>query len=127
MIPLYVAFGGAAGAVARYALAGLVQNAWGARFPWGTAVVNILGSLLIGVAMRSLEALPASPELRALVTMGLLGGFTTFSTYTYESLTLLRDGLWLRAAAYSLGSLGMGVLAVAIGWWLSAALIRPGV
>jgi CrcB protein len=126
MIPIYIAVGGAAGAVARYALAGFVQNAADSRFPWGTAAVNILGSLLIGFAMRSLEALPASPEMRAFVAMGLLGGFTTFSTYTYESLALIRDGLWLRAAIYSLGSLGIGLLAVAMGWSLSAAVIRSG-
>lgn len=119
MIWLYIAAGGAAGAVARYGLGGWVQGQAGFRFPWGTFLVNILGSLLIGAALRSLEATPASAELRALVTVGLLGSFTTFSTFTYETVALLEEGAFTRAAGYSVGSLLIGIVAVYAG--ISAA------
>jgi CrcB protein len=112
MIWLYIAAGGAVGAVARYGLAGWVQDRAGFHFPWGTLLVNVLGSVLIGVALRYLEAAPASAEVRALVTVGLLGAFTTFSTFTYETVALIEDGAFGRAAAYSLGSVLLGVLAV---------------
>lgn len=125
MIPLYIAAGGAAGAVARYALGGWIHTWAGSRFPWGTFAINVLGSILIGFALRYLEALPASPELRATVTIGLLGGFTTFSTYTYETVALLRDGAWFRGALYSFGSLGVGIAAVAIGLAVAAFVLQP--
>lgn len=121
---LYIAAGGAAGALARYGLGGWVQASMGDRFPWGTFVVNGAGSLLIGFALRYLEGVPASPELRALVTVGLLGAFTTFSTYTYETVALLRDRAWLRAALYSLGSLGLGLAAVGAGLALGSFVLR---
>lgn len=121
---LYIAAGGAAGALARYGLGGWVQAWMGDRFPWGTFVVNGTGSLLIGFALRYLEGVPASPELRALVTVGLLGAFTTFSTYTYETVALLRDRAWLRAALYSLGSLGLGLAAVGAGLALGSFVLR---
>ena len=126
MIPLYIAAGGALGAVARYALGGWVHRWAGGGFPWGTFVINVLGSLLIGFALRTLEALPASPELRALATIGLLGGFTTFSTYTYETVAMLRDGDWWRAAAYSLGSLAVGVAAVGVGLAAAGFVLDAG-
>lgn len=121
---LYIAAGGAAGALARYGLGGWVHGWMGDRFPWGTFVVNGTGSLLIGFALRYLEGVPASPELRALVTVGLLGAFTTFSTYTYETVALLRDRAWLRAALYSLGSLGFGLAAVGAGLALGSFVLR---
>ena len=126
MIPIYIAAGGAVGAVARYALGGWIHTWAGSRFPWGTLTINVLGSLLIGFSLRYLEALPASPELRALVTIGLLGGFTTFSTYTYETVALLRDGEWLRGVLYSLGSLGVGLVAVAIGLAVAGFVLESG-
>ncbi len=112
MIWLYIAAGGAAGAMARYGLAGWVQDRAGFQFPWGTLLVNVLGSALIGAALRYLEAAPASAEVRALVTVGLLGAFTTFSTFSYETVGLLEDGAFGRAVGYSLGSVLLGVLAV---------------
>ena len=112
---IYLAVGGALGTLARYGLSGWVHGMAGARFPWGTLIVNVVGSLLIGFALRYLEGVPVSAELRATITVGALGAFTTFSTYTYETMALLRDGQWLRAAMYSLGSLSIGLVAVAIG------------
>ena len=115
MTLLYVALGGAAGAVARYGLGGWVQGLAGFGFPWGTLVVNLVGSLLIGFAVRYLEAVHLAPDLRALVTIGLLGAFTTFSTFTLETVTLLEDGAWGRAGAYAFGSLFLGLAAVYVG------------
>ena len=119
MIWLYIGFGGAIGAMARYGMAGWVQERSGLHLPWGTLAVNILGSVLIGVALRYLEASPASAEVRALVTVGLLGAFTTFSTFSYETVALLEEGAFSRALTYSAGSLLLGIAAVYAG--MSAA------
>lgn len=115
MILLYIAMGGAVGAVARYGVAGWVQERAGFAFPWGTLVVNVLGSLLIGFALRYMEAVRWTPEFRALVTIGLLGAFTTFSTFSYETVGLLEDGEWLRAGLYAAGSVVLGLVAVYVG------------
>lgn len=119
MIWLYIALGGAVGAVARYGLAGWVQTRAGFHFPWGTLAVNILGSALIGASLRYLEAAPAPAEIRALVAVGVLGAFTTFSTFSYETVGLLEEGAFGRALGYSLGSLLLGIVAVYAG--MSAA------
>jgi CrcB protein len=124
MMLLSIAAGGAAGALARYGLGGWLQGWAGAWLPWGTFGVNALGSLLIGFALRYLEGVPASPEVRALVAIGLLGAFTTFSTYAYETVALLREGAWLRAGLYSLGSLAFGLVAVALGLGVAEAVLR---
>lgn len=115
MIWLYIAAGGAVGAVARYGVTGWVQERSGFHFPWGTLAVNILGSVLIGASLRYLEATPATAEVRALVTVGLLGAFTTFSTFSYETVALLEDGAFGRALGYSIGSLALGIVAVYAG------------
>jgi CrcB protein len=115
MILLYVALGGALGAVARYGVGGWIQDRAGFGFPWGTLVVNVLGALLIGFALRYLEAVRLSPEVRALIIIGGLGAFTTFSTFSYETVALLEDGEWLRAGAYAVGSLALGLVAVYAG------------
>lgn len=121
MLLLLLAAGGAAGTLARYTLSGWVLARTAAAFPWGTFTVNALGSLLIGFAIGYLETAAVSAELRAVLTVGLLGGFTTFSTYTYEAVALMRTGQWASAAAYALGSLAVGLLAVSAG--LAAALL----
>jgi len=113
---IYVMVGGALGAAARYGLSGWVQDWSGSTFPWGTLVVNVSGSFLIGLSVHLLEALPVSVEMRALVTIGLLGAFTTFSTFSYETLMLAREGLWGRALAYTFGSLSLGLVAVVAGY-----------
>lgn len=125
MIWVYVAVGGAAGAVARYGLGGWIQDRAGFGFPWGTLVVNVLGCLLIGFAIRYLEATRLPAELRALVGVGVLGAFTTFSTFSYETVGLLEEGAWGRAAAYSLGSLLLGIVAVYLGVSISRFLLHP--
>ena len=103
---LYVTIGGAAGALGRYWLAGWIQTAWASAFPLGTLTVNVVGSFLLGFVMQATETLPVSEAMRTMLTIGLLGAFTTFSTFSYETVTLLRDGDWVRAFLY----IGLSVL-----------------
>ena len=119
-----VALGGALGAVSRYLAGGWVQSMSGSAFPWGTWTVNLVGSLAIGFTMVWLNQTLASAEVRLFVAMGFLGSFTTFSTFSLETVELLREGLWLRAGAYSLGSLALGVAAVVAGGAAAAVLFR---
>lgn len=125
MILLYIAIGGAAGALARYGLGGWIQGRAGFGFPWGTLVVNVLGCLLIGFSLRYLEAVRLTPEVRAFVGVGLLGAFTTFSTFGYETVALLEEGAWARAAAYSVGSVILGIAAVYLGIAVSVYVLQP--
>jgi fluoride exporter len=90
---LIVFVGGGVGAAARYLLQGAVYRLTGAGFPYGTIVVNILGCFLIGLLMSSMEErFLAAPTLRIFLTIGILGGFTTFSSFSYETMVLLREG-----------------------------------
>jgi CrcB protein len=127
VLVLYIALGGALGAVARYGLGGWIHAWAGHGFPWGTFAINAIGSFLIGLSLRYLEGIAAAPELRALMTVGILGAFTTFSTFTYETIMLLQEGAWARAALYALGSLLIGLLAVASGLYLGARVLQPAV
>ncbi len=115
MILLFVALGSALGGVLRYKVSGWVHAWAGSEMPWGTLAVNVVGSFFIGLSIRLLEHLASSPETRAFVTIGLLGAFTTFSTYSFETVALLRDGEWARAGLYSLGSLLAGLVSVLAG------------
>jgi CrcB protein len=112
-----VALGGAIGSVLRVALAGAMFRAAGASFPWGTLVVNVVGSLLIGVAAGRL---PDRGAAWALIVPGLLGGFTTFSAFSLETLNLLRTGRPAAAILYALAAVTTGVAAAAAG----LALVR---
>jgi fluoride exporter len=124
MILLYLAAGGIAGTWARYGLGRWVQASAGDEFPWGTFAVNLLGSFLLGLLLRSTETAPVSPETRAMLTVGFCGAFTTFSTFTHETVVLLQEGAWARAAAYALGSLLLGLAALAAGL-ATAGLLVP--
>jgi len=115
---LMVCLGGAAGSGARY-LVGVGMTRWlGPAFPSGTLVVNLLGSFLISVIMDLSVHYGAIPlEVRILLTAGVLGGFTTYSSFNYEALAFLQRGLWgqalLYVAATVVGCLGAGVLGMA--------------
>lgn len=112
----YVAVGGAAGSVARLLLAGLVQSRSATGFPLGTLVVNVSGSLLLGFLLRySLETPAVSPEWRALLATGFCGGYTTFSTFSYETVALLEEGDWRRAALYVALSIAVSLLGMVLG------------
>lgn len=118
---VWVALGGGLGASARYGLTGWLTNRFGPGFPIGTFVVNVTGSLLIGVILTLLtEQLVADPLWRRLVVIGFLGGYTTFSSFTYETFALAEQGAWGRAGLYVLGSNVLGLLACVAG----VALVR---
>ena len=115
--------GGGAGAVARYALGLWIEARVGPGFPWGTFVINVGGCLAIGVlAALSDEHQWITPAARLLLVTGLLGGFTTFSTFGLETWQLLEDGRTGLALAYAGASLGAGLLAVALALRLTRAL-----
>ena len=127
MLYLYLAAGGAAGTLARYGLGKWIPAWAGTDFPWATLAVNILGSFVLGLAMRAFETVPVSPEVRGLVTVGLCGGFTTFSTFGYETVALVQGGQHGRALAYAAGSVVAGLLAVFAGMALAGIAFRPRV
>jgi fluoride exporter len=112
----YVALGGAIGSAFRYLIGVAVQGRSGLDFPMGTLIVNLSGCLLLGFLVRYALATPAiSPELRGFLTTGLCGGYTTFSTFGYETVALLEDGDWRRATLYVGLSLAGSLIAVFLG------------
>ncbi len=118
---LLVAAGGAVGASARYAVTLLTPPANGA-FPWHTLGVNVAGSFLLGLLTAVLPQTDAGERWRLLVGVGALGGFTTFSTFSVEALTLARGDQWLPAAAYVLGSVALALAGAAAGYAAGRAL-----
>jgi CrcB protein len=113
----YIAVGSALGGVSRYLLGGVLQRAAGGSFPIGTLVVNITGSFLLGLFLRYAVDTPTlTPEWRAFLTVGFCGGYTTFSTFSYETVALLEDGQWGRAATYAGLSLGLALIGVLLGF-----------
>jgi CrcB protein len=110
-----VALGAGVGGVSRYLLASAIQQRAGTTFPWGTLVVNVSGSLLLGFLLRYALATPSfSAEMRALLTTGFCGGYTTFSTYSYETAALLEDGQYSRAGLYAAASVLLALAREAI-------------
>jgi fluoride exporter len=117
-----VGVGGGLGALARYYIAGLVQPA-GATFNWGIFVVNITGGLLMGLIVEaSALKLNLQPDVRAFLTVGILGGYTTFSTFSLDSVLLLQKGEYGTAAVYIIGSVALSILALFAGLWIVRAL-----
>jgi len=100
MIYLLIALGGAVGSLLRYLVGGAVQRMSDSGFPVGTMVVNVSGCFIIGVLVRQFLNMQLSPELRALLIVGFCGGFTTFSTFSAETLGLIEGGEYGRAAGY---------------------------
>jgi CrcB protein len=119
---LWVAIGGALGSVARYGIGDVVSHKFGETFPWGTLVVNLTGSIVIGFfgALTGAEG-RLSPESRVFATQlfmtGICGGYTTFSSFSLQTLNLLRNGQWL----YASGNVLFSVLLCMIGVWLGFA------
>lgn len=114
---LYIFAGGGSGSLLRYLCGYLVSRALGAPTPWATWGINILGSLLIGYLLSRASTLPAESAMpvRALLIVGLCGGFTTFSTFSAELLGLLRAGRLLESLLYLGMSVGISLLAVLLG------------
>lgn len=120
---LWIAAGGAVGAMARYGLMNLVDGLSESRFPLGTLVVNLIGSILIGVFFVLIsERFVLSQEMRALLVVGFVGAFTTFSTFSLDALLLLQYGYILQALAYILASVVLCLLGVWAGMGLMRAL-----
>jgi CrcB protein len=121
---LYVALGSAIGGVSRYLLGGLVQRMLDTTFPAGTLLVNVTGSFLLGAIIRySLETPSLTPEVRAFLTIGFCGGYTTFSTFSYETMALLEDGEWARAGVYITASVILSLIATFLGLALARQVI----
>lgn len=117
---LWIGIGGFLGANARYIASREILQRVGAGFPYGTLVVNVTGAFLIGIIVTILANRGISdPTVRQLVVVGFLGGYTTFSTYTMEAVSMIQDGRWGSALAYIAGSNVIGLLACAAGIWLA--------
>lgn len=118
-----IAIAGALGALARYGIDGLISRRAPTSFPWGTFVINVTGSFLLGLAFVVMtERFRPDPWLRSAVTIGFLGAYTTFSTLSLETYRLAEDGAWGLAAANALGSLAAGMAAVYAGVVIGRAL-----
>lgn len=122
MLPIgvgLVAVGSAVGGVARYAVSGIVARRFGETFPFGTLVVNITGCVLIGLfaALTQAPGALAGDQLtRLFVLTGICGGYTTFSSFSLQTLNLARDGEWLQAAANIVASTGLCLVGVWLGF-----------
>jgi CrcB protein len=124
MIPfLSISFGAILGANLRYAVGLWAAQRWGVAFPYGTLLVNTAGCLLIGLFFGlGATRIEISPTLRLFFAVGFLGSFTTFSSFSWESISLLRSGDLLLALTNILGSNVAGLLAVVAGLWLARLL-----
>ena len=115
---ILVGTGSFLGGIARY-LVSLGMNGMGSAFPWATMTANIVGCLLIGLLWAAFNRLNASSQLNLLLIVGFCGGFTTFSTFSKESLCLLLAGNYCTFILYALGSVVLGIIAVALGYALA--------
>jgi fluoride exporter len=114
---LWIALGGALGSIARHWCNGLASTLFGAGFPWGTLLVNVIGSVVIGFAAATMHdggRFPAGNDARIFVLVGLCGGYTTFSAFSLQTLTLIQGGQWLPAA----GNIGLSVVLCLVGVWI---------
>jgi CrcB protein len=124
MIPLAVMAGGALGSLARYGLATAVGRALGQGFPWGTVLINIIGSFVIGWfggLTGPAGRLPVPEVTRAFVMIGVCGGFTTFSSFSLQTMELLRSGYGGRAIANVVASVALCLVATLLGLRLAQA------
>lgn len=109
---LWIGIGGFIGANGRYWLGSLINRWLGTSFPWATALVNISGALLIGIiATLFADKAVANESLRLFLIVGLLGGYTTFSSYSFEAVTMMQDERWMSAISYLVLSNVVGILA----------------
>jgi len=123
---LLVCAGGAIGSGARYLVGSWAVATWGTLFPWGTLAVNLVGSFLISVIMYlGLEVGSIGPDLRTFLAVGIMGGFTTYSSFNHETLVLAQRGQWGIAAAY-VGATLVGAWAAGLAGLLLAQLVASG-
>jgi CrcB protein len=122
---LWIFLGGGLGSLARYAGSGFVARIWGETFPWGTLAVNASGSFIIGFFATLTDPggrWLVAPSVRQFVMLGFCGGYTTFSSFSLQTLNLARDGEWFRAGANAVLSFVLCMVAVWLGHLLAAAL-----
>ena len=113
---LWIALGGALGALARYSVGVWIYERVGTRFPYGTMVINVTGCFVMGLVMAILDAhLELNPAWRYTIPVGFIGAYTTFSTFEYETLHALQNGQAASAFLYFSGSLVMGLVGVWLG------------
>jgi CrcB protein len=121
----YIFLGSGLGGLARFALSGLIAHRFGESFPWGTLVVNVSGSFIIGFFATLADPdgrILVGSTTRQFVMIGLLGGFTTYSSFSLQTLAFARDGEWLRAGANATGTFVLCFLAVWLGYLCAAWL-----
>jgi CrcB protein len=124
MLLLYIAAGSAIGGVTRYLVGFAIQQRAGVEFPLGTLIINITGSLLLGFLLRAaLEGVSVSPEVRAFLTTGFCGGYTTFSTFSYDTVALVQGGEYRRAMTYVILSVVLSLVATFAGVALAQSTI----
>ncbi len=124
---LWVAAGGALGTVGRYALSLLAAQHFGETFPWGTLLINVTGSFVIGFFATATDVdgtLLVRPELRTFFMIGICGGYTTFSSFSLQTLRLAQEGEWLGAGANIVGSNAGCLVAVWLGHLCAVAIRR---
>jgi CrcB protein len=118
-----VGLGGAIGSMARYLIAGWVQNPSWSGFPYGIFIVNVTGGFVMGVLTGAMALkFNVSPEIRAFLTTGILGGYTTFSTFSLEAAMLIERHAYGQAAGYIAGSALLSIIALFAGLWLMRAV-----
>jgi len=123
MLALGVALAGAAGAACRYGVDGAVQQRWRGAFPAGTFVVNMSGALVLGgIAGYFAHHGGAPSSFRVVAGTGFVGAYTTFSTYTYESMRLFAEGAWPEGLLNVVGSVATGLALAALGLWIGARI-----
>jgi len=111
-----IAIFGAIGTLARYGLQGLVQVRTGGTFPYGTLLINLLGCFFLGlIGQFTLNRIVISPDLRMAIGVGFFGGFTTFSSFGWETAKMIETGEWLRASTYVAASVFLGLLLSVVG------------
>jgi fluoride exporter len=121
---ILIAMGGAAGSIARYWLGSTISGRMGTKFPYGTFLINITACVIIGFSLTYLgRRIELNPAWRFLIAIGFVGAYSTFSTYEWETLSSIRAGAFLIAAAYAVGSLFLGLLAVWGGSLLAEVLL----
>ena len=124
MTYLWVALGGAIGASARYGVGVQATKLLGFGFPWGTLTVNIVGSFLMGVLIELMALkFSVSQDMRAFLTVGILGGFTTFSAFSLDFAVLVERKEMMLAGLYAAGSVGLSIAALFAGLWLMRTVL----
>lgn len=124
MLAFVIFLGAGIGGLARYGVGVWTQTVTGPGFPWGTLLVNVTGSLLLTFLYVLLEGTAGSSEWRAFLGIGFCGGYTTFSTFSYETTRLLQDGEWRRATFYIVGSVVLSIAGALLGFRLGSMLLQ---